>query len=390
MAAVGEDRDSLWVDGRFTVRVRGPEPGRVIRLRRPFALIGRLPGADIRIDDPAVEDRHVFLMLDSRGIFGVDLRTRAGTRFAGADAASARLGAGDILEVAGRRVELLQLRVDGAVIDPPIGDDDPLAEADPSALVALTLEPVGSPGLPWMLGSALAFAGRGEACAIRVEGASETHCALLRCPSTAYVIDLLGQSTRLNDRPVAGASALLDGNVLSVGPARFAVRLDPPRGRPEGEGEPRVLARLADTDPGAPGLPGELASGPRAAMLALLLSEAARHQETPPGEVLEVLRSFQADAASLFEVQIDRIEALGREIAILREELQARRGPPLETPEPLRLDLSSLAPTDSVESAAWLLDRINGLETETRSTWRDLLARITSTARPRTHSGPLS
>ena len=52
-----DDRGPLWVDGQFTVRVRGPgpEPGRIIRLRRPFALIGQIPGADIRIDDPAVD-----------------------------------------------------------------------------------------------------------------------------------------------------------------------------------------------------------------------------------------------------------------------------------------------------------------------------------------------
>src|SRR5947208_15734314 len=107
MAVGREDRGPLWVDGRFTVRVRGPgpDPGRIVRLRRPFALSGRRPEAEIRLDDPAVDDHHAFLLLDRRGVFGVDLLSRTGTRFAGASATSARLGPGDILEIAGRRVE---------------------------------------------------------------------------------------------------------------------------------------------------------------------------------------------------------------------------------------------------------------------------------------------
>ena len=44
MAVGKEVRGSIWVDGQFTVRVRGPgtEPGRIIRIRRPFALIGQI------------------------------------------------------------------------------------------------------------------------------------------------------------------------------------------------------------------------------------------------------------------------------------------------------------------------------------------------------------
>ena len=381
MAVGKEDRGPLWVDGRFTVRVRGPapDPGRIVRLRRPFATIGRRPGAEIRIDDPAVDDHHAFLLLDRRGVFGVDLLSRTGTRFAGASATSARLGPGDILEVAGRRVEILQLRVGGSVIDPPLSDDDPLAEADASTLAALTLEPLDVPGPPWMLGSALVFVGRGEACAIRIEGASasSTHCALLRGPSTAHVIDLAGRRTLLNDRPVDGASALLDGDVLTVGRARFAVRVEPPRGEPGA----RTIARIAENIEGVPAVPADLAGDPRASLLALVLTGASREPGEPQGQILEALRLFQSDAATLFEAQLDRIEALGREIAALREELQGRPDHPVE---PLRLELPARAPAESVESAAWLLERINGLEEDRRSTWRDLLDRIAPGLRPRT------
>ena len=93
MAVGGEVRGPLWVDGQFTVRVRGPEreTGRIVRIRRPFALIGQIPGAGIRIDDLGVDGRHALLILDRRGIFGVDLLTRTGTRFAGSACGTAWL-----------------------------------------------------------------------------------------------------------------------------------------------------------------------------------------------------------------------------------------------------------------------------------------------------------
>ena len=401
MAIGKEVRGPLWVDGQFTVRVRGPgpEPGRVIRVRRPFALIGQIPGADIRIDDPAVDGRHAFLMLDRRGIFGVDLLTRTGTRFAGAALPSAWLGAGDILEVAGRRVELLQLRVDGAAIDPPLSNVDLLGDVETTELVDLALEPLDRPGPPWMLGSALAFVGRGEACAIRIENASasRTHCALLRGPSTAYVIDLLGRRTSINERVVAGASALLDGDVLTIGQARFAVRVNRPAPLPipafdvqSSTIEPvstAVLARLDDAYQGSQ----ELALGPRETMLALLLGAADSGRNSSSLEVLDTLRQFQADTATLLEAQIQRIEALNREIASLKDEIRGPRGPrgPLGPPAPpLRLDLKPPQAAPSDDSANWLLDRLNTLETETRSTWKDLLGKLTSTVAPKTSPLP--
>ncbi|WP_435011833.1 FHA domain-containing protein (plasmid) [Tundrisphaera lichenicola] len=386
MGAGTEDREALWVEGRFTVRVRGPghEPGRVVRLRKPFALIGRLPGADLRIDDPAVEDRHALLILDHQGLFGVDLLTRTGTRFAGGNSTSARLGLGDVLEVAGRRIEILQLRIDGESIDPPLSDDDLLADADPSALVALSLGPIDESGPSWMLGSTLAFAGSGEACAIRVEDASPANCALIRGASTAHVINLLGEPTLLNGLPIPGASALLDGDILTLGRAQLVVGVAPPRW----DAKLGALSRFEGTFGEVPGLPAELAGSPRAALLAMILTGAARPPGEPQNEILRTLRLFQADAASLFQDQFDRIEALGREIAEIREQVELRSGSPEAPPEPIRLDLIAREIPEEEDSPAWLLDRLQGLESESRSTWKDLIGRISSTIRHRNPSEP--
>jgi pSer/pThr/pTyr-binding forkhead associated (FHA) protein len=393
MAVDKEVRGPLWVDGQLTVRVRGPgpEPGRVIRVRRPFALIGQLPGADIRIDDPAIDGRHAFLLLDRRGVFGVDLMTRTGTRFAELATGSAWLGAGDILEIAGRRVELLQLRIDGCPIDPPLSDSDLLSGSEISELVDLTLEPLDPPGSPWRLGSALAFVGRGEACAIRIDNASAsiTHCALLRGPSTAYVIDLLGRLTLINDRPVEGASALLNGDILTIGQSRFAIQIDRPSSttRPSGD-LPTVIVEPASTMIEPYQGSQELVVRPPQTMIAMLIGAAEPGRESSRYEFLDMIRQFQADTAAMFEAQVERIEALNREIALLKEEIQGTRQPPEPTALPLRLELKPPQGTPSEDSAAWLLDRLNTLETETRSTWKDLLGRITSTAGPRPNPNP--
>ena len=136
--------------------------------------------------------------------------------------------------------------------------------------------------------------GRGEACAIRIENASasRTHCALLRGASTAYVIDLLGRRTLLNDRPVEGASVLLDGDILTIGQACFAVRLEPPS-------PPRSVTAVEPASAGST----ELALGPREALLTLLRNAADPTGSPASFEILDTLRQFQADTATLLKLR---------------------------------------------------------------------------------------
>lgn len=372
MAGDNRGRGPLWVDGRFTIRVRGPgpAPGRVVRLRGPFAAIGRDPGADIRLDDPEVDPRHALLLLDRRGVFGLDLLSRAGTRFAGGPSAATWLGAGDILEVAGRRIELLQLRIDGAIVDPPLSTDDPLSDADGPGLVGLAIEPIGPGGPPWMIGSELAIVGGDPACALRVEGASPTHCALLRGPAGAYLIGLPGCPTLVNGRPVPGASALIDGDVLTIGEARFAVRIGP-------------------TPPDVAGPPPTGPAGiARSDLPATADGTAAGARELGRSEVLGLLRRFQVEAAALLGAQADRIEALDREVAALRDEIRGRTAPPDGALAPLRIGPPPRTPAESAESAAWILDRLGVLDDAGRPGWKDLLRRIAATVAPGPAPGP--
>src|SRR5262249_41152536 len=113
----GQAGRPLWADGDMLLRVRGLERGarHIGKGKRTYAMIGRGAGADICIPDPAVSAQHLYWHLDGRGLFAVDLMTRSGTRLNGADWTSGWLRPGDELEVAGRRLEVLRLRVGGAV-----------------------------------------------------------------------------------------------------------------------------------------------------------------------------------------------------------------------------------------------------------------------------------
>src|SRR5215212_2118579 len=110
-----------WVDGDMTLRVEATalEAERVVRIDGPFAMVGRDADAEVRIADPAVNHRHAYLHLDPRGVYAVDLVTRTGTRLSVTDEMAGWLRPGDWLEVAGRRIELLRIRIGGVLLDPP-------------------------------------------------------------------------------------------------------------------------------------------------------------------------------------------------------------------------------------------------------------------------------
>ena len=111
----------LWCQGGFTLRISG---GADVEVGAPFGVVGRASGGAVVIDDPAASSRHVYLHLDGRGLFAVDLATRTGTRVGPGGGLSGWLRPGDRLEVAGREIELVEVR---------LGPGEPQAEARPAA-----------------------------------------------------------------------------------------------------------------------------------------------------------------------------------------------------------------------------------------------------------------
>lgn len=395
----------LWIDGELLLRVRGPAagPSRIVKLRKPYAVIGRSPGVDIRLDDPGVSSRHAYLHLDRRGLFGVDLVSRAGTRFAGVEAHAAWLGPDQGIELAGHRIEILELRVDGRPIRPAPCPDDPLSSAADDGLDRVTLEPVVEGDPPWKIGSELVFLGRSPACGVTLAGGSaeRAHCALIRTAVGAYLVDLIGRRTRLNRRPIRGAAPVLDGDLLAVGATEFRVRIGgralvPELVEPEAAPQLGELAIAGETTiarvgPGGLPLPSGIDPDQAETLLAWMLGmfragqgELVRRQDAFQATMTEALEVARQENATTIEAHLARMAELDRELNALRSDLadlnRPAPAPSLRDALPTMRDSPPTrgpTPVESRASATWLLDRIGRLEDESRSSWRDLLARIT-------------
>src|SRR5450432_3940599 len=115
----GSGPPALWADGEMMFRVAGlggSESDRLVKILRSFAIVGRGDGADIVINDRNVSTRHTYLHLDHRGVYAVDLVTRTGTRLNGEARMVGWLRPGEWLEIAGRKIELVRIRLGGTPI----------------------------------------------------------------------------------------------------------------------------------------------------------------------------------------------------------------------------------------------------------------------------------
>jgi pSer/pThr/pTyr-binding forkhead associated (FHA) protein len=276
--------------------------------------------------------------------------------------------------------------------------------------------------VPRALGSELVFVGRGASCGVRVEGAtaSRVHCVLMRTMTDAYVIDLIGRGTWLNGKLVTGASALCDGDTLAIGSAQFGVRitrniesmlpslLQPTSHLPSISQPPAWPATLEGglpsglLPPGTPPLPGNIPAETQGALLAWMMgalqagqAEALRRQGEFHLALTHLIQQMQRDQAAMLSEHLDRMERIDRELAALRGEIFRRFGSteaanavahrvglPAEVPKNLRVGPAPKpADTDAAATASWLVNRVSELEEEQRSTWKDMVTRLTGRAR---------
>jgi pSer/pThr/pTyr-binding forkhead associated (FHA) protein len=391
----------------FRVQKPARRSDRIVAVGRPFALLGRAPGADIAIGDRAASDRHVYFHLDPRGVYAVDLATPTGTRFGGARGSAGWLGPGDSLEVAGSRVELLEARIDGALQDPPPCTLDLLAETRRTTLAGIALEPRHGAGRFWVLNSELVFAGHSAACGIPIKDhtVARIHAALVRTEVAAYVIDLCGHHTRIDGRLVRGAAPIENGQVLALGSAQFVVTVAPGASSAAGP-EPNwtrqdalAVSPTNTPDPGGCRPPALLATSlppeSQQAILAWMMGtvqgsqgEALRQQGELQHALAQLLHRIQQDNATLLAAHVARVEKLDRELAALRAELRHRPGdgvtqtslpaalPPLPAVQPLSIPQATPEEPDSQASTTWLLQRLGQLDSQSRSAWRDFFSRF--------------
>ena len=357
----------------------------MVKVRRPYAILGSHPKADLVIPRDDVAGHHVFLFLDGRGLFGVDLRTDRGTRFAGTEAEAAWLGSGDLIEVGDHAIEVIQLRVNGSVVSGPLSDDDPLGMIDSASdglRNDLTLRLLNEPNANWSIGSSLVFLGRGPACAVQLadEAVGPTHSAILRDGSAVYLINFPGETARINEAAVPSAVRLTDSDVLSIGRDSLLVKTHEyaSPGVSDGGGDPQGFESLVNRL--------EMAVGHETFTEAGFAFENHRQiHETNPIDYPALIGRLQAETAALIAVLLRRIEALDEEMASLRDRMDAEdREKAKNAPRPvekLRWDLipqAALEDGDPQRSGFWLVDRLRELETERRTTWSNLLNRLGS------------
>ena len=394
----------LWSTGGFTLRLVGA--GKFAATGSPFGVIGRDPRSLLRLEDPGASFRHVYLHLDRRGLFAVDLATRTGTRVGSGGAPSGWLAPGDVLEVAGHEVEVVEVRVGASDPETPPGlGPSPLDATGDAPLATLALHPREPGSEPIQINSELVFAGRSPACAVPVRGPSamRVQCVLVRAAAAAYVVDLVGQGTWRNDRLVRGAERLSDGDSLMIGSQRYTCRVEPPGGRPRRSlaapslgatlsapraelGPRREVARLEDFAPPLDLIPPEA----RQAVLGWLmgqiqsrLDDAHRRQAEFQTELVRLVGEIHRDNHTILQKHLERSEAIHQELEMLRDEMSRRfggdQGKPaaLQAPRPKPLNIAPIAPPDDPEAAAgWLINRVNQLDQESRSSWRDLIGKL--------------
>jgi pSer/pThr/pTyr-binding forkhead associated (FHA) protein len=385
----------LWASGRFVLRVTGGSSGpRLVPIDRACATIGREPGNDVLIDAPGVAARHVYLHLDRRGLYAVDLASRWGTRVGRAGRPADWLEPGEALELGGRgaRVELLELEVDGPEPAGP-GGFDPLSDTPSRPLAQVTLFPFGAASVPMVLHSELVFVGRSPACGVTVDdpAAAAVQCVLVRDELGAYVADLAGRSTWLNSRPLREAAPLRDGDVLGVGASRLECRVGPaPTLLPARATRPIAATPMSMPLPTPPeagrGLAvagsagGPLADASQESLMAWLLGmvqatqgELLRRQSEFQDDLMRTLRGMQSEQAEAMRQHRDQVSELHRDLSSLRDDVRRRfaagdpAGRPLPAPPaPPQVPPAPPAPGDNGAAAAWLARRIDQVKREGR------------------------
>jgi pSer/pThr/pTyr-binding forkhead associated (FHA) protein len=200
-------------------------------LRRPVTVVGSGRGATIVVNQPQADKAHCAIVNTGDCVVLRDLHTASGTMRNGQRVDVAVLADGDVIEVAGVRIQIAiqsprrrneQTGVDLSFVDPmqwPVpfvfradGESDDAAVEAPFCVI-----------------------GRRERAAIRLDDpeVSLAHAIVFRFNGRPAICDLGSRTgTRVNGRPVTFAP-LRDGDELRIGPAAWRVEDRSDSGRSE-------------------------------------------------------------------------------------------------------------------------------------------------------------
>jgi serine/threonine-protein kinase len=239
-ACAASSAPGLRVDGEGTTTVRS--------LAWPFAVIGREPTMDIRLDGPEVGRRHAYVQLIDGRLFCVDLKSRSGTYWA-----DGPRKAGWVDAEQGIRIGPWTLRPSdtGGPTSPCQSDDNnPLQYrrrrgAGRSRVILEFFR--GSKHLQnWRLAPVLTLVGRSSDCRIRLDDPSlaRIHCGLLRTGLGTWIVDLMGKNGTCHNGNLIRWAQLADGDLLHIG--MFAIRVHFQH-RHQSQDGPRTVVEKTDT-----------------------------------------------------------------------------------------------------------------------------------------------
>lgn len=333
-------------------------------LRRPFAVIGSDPRADVSLTNDRVSRCHVYLQVLAGGVFWIDLESRSGVHQDGTAEPSGWLFRDDTIGVGPYLV-----RLTGGV-RPLSGEEpprpNPLAtrSLNGEVLSRLALELRGkSEATPAPrrveMRRVLMLMGRTADCRLRFDAdlVSRFHGAIVRTPAETWVVDLLSRDgLRLNGARVRW-SRLDDGDKLTVGPFHMVVRHGPPPSPSPYVGLPALLPPAEVLVPvpvlGRPlTLPdlgmGEGRMDPMIWQFGQLQQQMYDQFQLMIHAVLNVVGSAHRDQMRHIEEELERLREITRELS----ELETRSaGPPDNADVPNAADQASLSVESPLNSA---------------------------------------
>ncbi len=175
----------------------------------PFALVGRDPRSDVRLDNPEVSERHAYFQIVAGQLHCIDLGSRNGIYHGGRCRRNSYVERDQAVRIGPYRIRLLAGDAPRAAVDPESDEPAPALELSHRALRRSRC----------VLPEGLALVGSALDCSIRLIDPSVTnyHCSLIRTPKGVWIVDLLGVGgVRVNGQEI-GYARLYEGDEVAVG-----------------------------------------------------------------------------------------------------------------------------------------------------------------------------
>jgi pSer/pThr/pTyr-binding forkhead associated (FHA) protein len=368
--------------GPLVLALKGPRGPMRHSFARPFVVVGRAPGADLRLDHPAVSRRHVYLQVIAGRLFAVDLASRTGTHWPDGPRPMGWVGGGTPL-----RIGPFRLGPWGTPEGDPSEWPAPTARPDqptgPAPILEF-LDPTAEPST-WPMEPALVLLGCSPACKVQLSGpgASRFHASLVRGPGGAWAVDLLGRGGILINGASTRAAQLGHGDILQVGPHRIRLWYEAADLRPRpalpAVAEP-VAWLMPRPEPGAPAGRDPAAEGlvvPLVQELGRLQQEMADQFQQGLAMMFRLFSGMHQEQMALVREELAEIRRLAEEQRALRAELGRVTTPPVPAPPPPGPLRPPRPPRPGAEEAhAALARRLEALQEEQQGRWQKLLRSV--------------